>query len=112
MRPWMLFDDVAWEESERVEREWIKSLFEESTLRAIGDFIVKHRRGIPTEMCDPKAGAFNALFRMKFQDGGSAVIRFSKPGATMFPEEKIRNEAAMIRYIQDHTTIPVPFILH
>ncbi|OAA53088.1 Protein kinase-like domain protein [Cordyceps fumosorosea ARSEF 2679] len=30
----------------------------------------------------------------------------------MFPEEKVRNEVAMIRYIQDHTSIPVPFILH
>ncbi|XWX01119.1 hypothetical protein V2A60_009144 [Cordyceps javanica] len=112
MRPRMQFDDVAWEESERIESEWIKSLFEESTLRAIGDFIVKHRRGVPTEMCDPKAGAFNALFRMKFQDGGSAVIRFPKPGITMFPEEKVRNEVAVMKYIQDHTTIPVPFILH
>ena len=63
-------------------------------------------------MCDPKAGAFNALFRMKFQDGGSAVIRFPKPGITMFSEEKIRNEVAMIRYIQYHTAIPVPFIIH
>lgn len=49
---------------------------------------------------------------MKFQDGGSAVIRFPKPGVTMFPEEKIRNEVTVIKYIQDHTTIPVPFILH
>lgn len=63
-------------------------------------------------MCDLKAGAFNALFCMKFQDGGSAVIRFPKPGVTMFPEEKIRNKVAMIKYIQDHTTIPIPFILH
>lgn len=30
----------------------------------------------------------------------------------MFPEEKIRNEVAAMRYIQDHTSIPVPFILH
>lgn len=108
----MRFDDVAWEESERVESEWVKSLFEESTLCAIGDFIVKHRGGEPTELCEPKAGAFNALFRMKFQDGGSAVIRFPNPGITMFPEEKVRNEVAMIRYIQDKTAIPVPFILH
>ncbi|PWY80878.1 phosphotransferase family protein [Aspergillus sclerotioniger CBS 115572] len=49
---------------------------------------------------------------MKYADGGSAIIRFAKPGATMFPEEKIRNEVAAIRYIQDHTSIPVPFILH
>lgn len=51
-------------------------------------------------------------FRMKFEDGGSAIIRFPKPGVTMFLEEKIRNEVAIIRYIQQHTTIPVPFILH
>lgn len=73
---------------------------------------MKHWRGIPTEMCDPKAGTFNALFRMKSQDGGEAVIRFPKPGVTMFPEEKIRNEVAMIKYIQDRAGIPVPFILH
>ena len=49
---------------------------------------------------------------MKFQDGGSAIIRFPKPGATMFPEEKVRNEVAAIRYIQEHTSVPVPSILH
>lgn len=108
----MPFDDVSWEESENIESAWVKSILEETTLRAIGDFIVKHRQGIPVEMCDPKAGAFNVLFRMKFRDGGSAVIRFPKPGCTMFPEEKIRNEVATIRYIQDNTSIPVPFILH
>lgn len=30
----------------------------------------------------------------------------------MFSEEKVRNEVAVIRYIREHTTIPVPFILH
>jgi hypothetical protein len=49
---------------------------------------------------------------MKFKDGGSAIIRFAKPGVNMFPEEKVRNEVAAIRYIHEHTTIPVPFILH
>ncbi|KAK2608995.1 hypothetical protein QQS21_002475 [Conoideocrella luteorostrata] len=63
-------------------------------------------------MCDPKAGAFNINFRMKFQDGGSAVIRFPKPGCPMFPEEKIQNEVAAIKFIQDNTSIPVTFILH
>lgn len=84
---------------------------EESALRAIGHFIVKRRRGAPVDLCDPKAGDFNVIFRMKFADGGSAVIRFSKPGATTFPEEKIRNEVATIRYIRDHTSTPGPFIL-
>lgn len=30
----------------------------------------------------------------------------------MFPEEKVRNEVAIMRYIQTYTSIPVPFILH
>lgn len=105
-------DDVAWEEGDRIERVWRHSLFEESTLRTIGDFVAKHRQGVPTELCQPKAGGFNALFRMKFSDGGSAVIRFTRPGSTMFPEEKIKQEVATMRFIQDNTAIPVPFVLH
>jgi hypothetical protein len=30
----------------------------------------------------------------------------------MFPEEKVRNEVAVMRYIQDQTSIPIPFIFH
>jgi hypothetical protein len=105
-------DDVAWEESDRMEREWRERLLEDSTQLAIGKFIAKYRQGVPKEVGALKAGAFNALFRLKFLDGGSAVIRFAKPGRTMFPEEKIRNEVATMRYIQDHSAIPVPFVLH
>lgn len=109
---WMQGDDVAWEESDRIEREWRESLLTTPTMLAIGNFVAKHRQGVPQEIGPLKAGAFNALFRLTYLDGGSAVIRFAKPGRTMFPEEKIRNEVATIRYIQDHTAIPVPFILH
>lgn len=108
----MCFDDVAWERSEAIQDAWVHELFKEETLMAIGEFILKHRRGVPVELCDPKAGAFNVSFRMKFKDGGSAIIRFPKLGATMFPDEKVRNEVDIIRYIHQHTTIPVPFVLH
>lgn len=109
---WMQGDDVAWEESDRIEREWREGLLEPATQLAIGNFIAKHRQGVPKEIGPLKAGAFNALFRLTYLDGGSAVIRFAKPGRTMFPEEKIRNEVATMRYIQDRTAIPVPFVLH
>ncbi|GKZ38554.1 hypothetical protein AbraIFM66950_010836 [Aspergillus brasiliensis] len=113
MEPRMHFDDVAWEKSEDIADNWVHSLFsDEDTLQAIGHLIVKYRRGVPEELCQPRAGYFNITFRMKYLDGGSAVIRFPKPGATLFPEEKVRNEVAAIRYIQDNTSIPVPFILH
>lgn len=112
MQSRMCFDDVAWEQSETISDTWVSELFKTETWTAIGDFMIKHRRGVPTELCQPRAGAFNVSFRMKFEDGGSALIRFPKPGATMFPEEKVRNEVAVIRYIQENTSIPVPFILH
>lgn len=112
MRTRMCFDDVAWERSEDIQDAWIHKLFKEETLMAIGRFILKHRRGKAIELGDPKAGAFNVSFRMSYEDDGSAIIRFPKAGATMFPEEKVRNEVAVIRYIQDHTLIPVPFVLH
>ncbi|PYI35548.1 phosphotransferase family protein [Aspergillus indologenus CBS 114.80] len=112
MRSRMRFDDVAWEASETISDSWVAGLFQPDTLRSIGDFMIKHRSGVPTELCQPRAGTFNVSFRMKFDDGGSALIRFPKPGTTMFPEEKVRNEVATMRYIQAHTSIPVPFILH
>lgn len=110
----MHFDDVAWEKREDIADSWVDWIFtEQSTLRAIDDSIVKHWGGVPVELRDPRAGYlyFNVMFRMKFQDGGSAIIRFPKPGVTMFPGEKIRGEVAAIRYVQDHTSIPVPFIV-
>ncbi|KAJ5397769.1 hypothetical protein N7509_005882 [Penicillium cosmopolitanum] len=52
---------------------------------------------------------------MKFEDGGSASIRLLKPGATMFPQDKVtvHNKVEMIRYsIKQYTTNPVQFVLH
>ena len=68
MKARMHFDDVAWEKSENIADSWLEEICaEESTLRTIGDFIVKHRRGVPVEMSDIRAGYFNVVFRMKFQ---------------------------------------------
>ncbi|PQK17141.1 hypothetical protein BB8028_0007g03400 [Beauveria bassiana] len=68
--------------------------------------------GAPETLNDARGGGFNAVFRMKFKDGGSAVIRFTKTGASMFPEEKTKSEVATMRLIQHHTAIPIPSILH
>ncbi|KHO11709.1 hypothetical protein MAA_10653 [Metarhizium robertsii ARSEF 23] len=111
MRPRMKHDNVLLEESERIEDEWKKSLFAPDTMRAIGNFIVKHRGGLPDEVCCPKAGSFNITFGMKLKDGGPAILRFLNPGIIMFLEEKVRNEVATMRYIQDHTAIPVPLVI-
>ncbi|KAM3512052.1 hypothetical protein MY11210_004312 [Beauveria gryllotalpidicola] len=105
-------DDDAWDESDRLEKEWCENLLKPDSQQVIASFVAKHRQGIPTEVSALGAGGLNALLRVHFLDGASAVIRFAKPGKTMFPEEKIRIEVATMRYIQDHTSIPVPFVLH
>ncbi|EFY92075.1 phosphotransferase family protein [Metarhizium acridum CQMa 102] len=80
-------------------------------MRAIGDFIVKHRGGLPDELSHPRAGTFSITFRIKLKDGGSAILRFPNPGITMFPEETMQNEVATMRCIQHHTAIPVPLVM-
>jgi hypothetical protein len=108
----MPYDDVAWERSDEIFNVWKKTLYEQETLREIGSLIAKYRGGVPEELCAPIRGAFNVCIRMKFLDGGSAMIRFPCPGVAMFPEEKVHREVAVMRYLSQNTTIPVPFILH
>lgn len=112
MNPRMKFDDAAWERSDAIFDNWKTKLYEQDTMRAVGDLIKKYRGGVPKELCAPQRGAFNVTIRMEFGDGGSAIIRIPCPGVHMFPEEKTRNEVAVMRYIADNTTIPIPFVLH
>ncbi|TWU75061.1 hypothetical protein ED733_006619 [Metarhizium rileyi] len=90
MEPRMRFDDVAWEESENIESAWVKAILKEP----------------------PYVQSATSSSNTVVASRQRSMIRFPKPGCTMFPEEKIRNEVATIRYIQDNTSIPVPFVLH
>jgi hypothetical protein len=108
----MSYDYLASVRSEALYEAWIEKLFQKGVLREIGLFMKKHRGGVAEELCNPVAGAFNVCLQMKFSDGGSAIIRFPQPGNIRFPEEKIRKEVAIMRYIADKTSIPVPFVLH
>ncbi|EJP61896.1 phosphotransferase family protein [Beauveria bassiana ARSEF 2860] len=90
-------DHDALDESDRLDKEWYESLLETDTQQVISRFVAKHRKGVPTEVRALEAGGLNALLRVQFIDGASAVIRFTKPGKTMFPEEKIRIEVATTR---------------
>lgn len=101
----MHYDDPAWERSGNIAGKWVDELFaDQDKLREVGNFLVKHRPGTPMKFCDPRDGYYNIIFRMEFQDGGSAVIRFPEPGVNVFPEKKVRNEVAAIRrkYIARH----------
>ncbi|KAL9101862.1 MAG: hypothetical protein Q9163_002929 [Psora crenata] len=111
MQTRMSYDDVAWANSEDTFNEWRKKLYTEESFRAIGKLIAKHRGGVPRELYAPTRGSFNVCFRMRFEDG-SAIIRFPCPGVVMFPEEKIHNEVAIMRFLEQNTSIPVPHVIY
>jgi hypothetical protein len=113
MRLRLHYDDVASETSEEIADAWVQQLFDPEVLEPLGNFLVKHHRPDDPDIFDVLAkGAFNILFKMTYKNTSAAVIRFRQPGAIMFPEEKLRNEVAMMRYIRDKRSIPVPFIYH
>ncbi|KAJ9296157.1 hypothetical protein DTO271G3_5298 [Paecilomyces variotii] len=111
MLPQMCPDDVAWEQAEETSDNWLVQFLQLDILRPIADFILKHNRGHAIEFAILKKGSYNISLRMKYQNAAT-VIRFSQPGAVFFPEEKVANEVAVMRFLADQTSIPIPFVLH
>jgi hypothetical protein len=107
----MNYDDVVWEKSEAISDEWVRQFLEPDTLQPVGNILLRHHRpGDASVFTFLGKGAYNISFKMEYKNANTTVIRFPQPGATMFPEEKSRNEVATMRYIYDQTSVPVPFV--
>lgn len=107
------FDDAAWDHGVELLNTWERTLFDKELYYEIVRKVVKHcMSGGVLEICTPRKGAFNAFYRIRFADDTSALIRFPQPAYFQYAEEKLVAEVAAMRYISDHTTIPLPFILH
>lgn len=111
MQAQMCPDDMAWERAEETSDKWLVQFLELDILRPIADFILNHNRGIAIEFAILRKGSYNISLRLKYRNGAT-VIRLSQPGAVLFPEEKVVNEVAVMRFLADQTSIPIPFILH
>ncbi|KAJ5594933.1 uncharacterized protein N7459_001141 [Penicillium hispanicum] len=103
-------DDLAWEQAEETSDKWLAQFLELDVLRPIADFILSHNRGVATEFAILRKGSYNISLRLKYRNGAT-VIRLSQPGAVLIPEEKVVNEVAMMRFLTDQTSIPIPFVL-
>ncbi|KAE8144898.1 phosphotransferase family protein [Aspergillus avenaceus] len=104
-------DDVTWEQAEETSDNWLAQFLERSILVPIAYFILEQKRGNATEFAILKKGSYNISLRLKYENEAT-VIRLSQPGAVFFPEEKVVNEVAVMRFIADQTSVPVPFIVH
>ncbi|GAM88686.1 hypothetical protein ANO11243_067200 [Dothideomycetidae sp. 11243] len=66
--------------------------------------------GIPCRILNDnfEAGRFNALFPARYDDGTRVMVRISKPSFTLHGDEKIHREVAVLKYLRQNTSIPVP----
>ncbi|PKY00585.1 hypothetical protein P168DRAFT_299958 [Aspergillus campestris IBT 28561] len=109
----MHYDDAAWEISDKIADAWPNRIFDPVVFNQIGHFLLEHyQAGDAVQFTPLPTGAFNLALRMKFERTRDAIIQFPLPGAIMFPEEKVRNEVAVVRFIAYKSAIPVPFIIH
>ena len=102
---------MAWEQAEATADRWLVQFLEVDILRPIADFILNHNRGVATEFAILRKGSYNISLRLKYRNSAT-VIRLSQPGAVLFPEEKVMNEVAIMRFLTDQTSILLPFVLH
>ncbi|KAI1175571.1 phosphotransferase family protein [Nemania sp. FL0916] len=105
-------DDLAWEENDRQDEIWEKSLYPKEVRGAVGNLILKYRPGAAEVLHTPIKGGYNVLWRLEYKDGSSTALRVPFKASVKFPDEKTRYEAATMRYIAENTTIPVPKIYH
>lgn len=102
-------DDVAWEQAEYTSDTWLAQFLQHAILRPIGHFMLDHNGGIGTDFAILKKGSYNISLRLKDEHVAS-IIRLSQPGAIFFPEEKVANEVAVMRFLTDKTSISIPII--
>ncbi|KAK6851402.1 phosphotransferase family protein [Apiospora arundinis] len=105
-------DDLAWDKNDEEVETWERSLNKAHMYHAIADLIRRYKPGEVVELHEPIRGGYNVFYRLEYKDGSSTAMRIPCKGIVRFPEEKIRYEAATMRYISTNTSIPLPTIYH
>lgn len=96
----MCYDDVAWEQSQYVSDNWLLQFLDIDIKRPIAIFMLKHDSGRDPEFTILENGPYNVVLRMKYTYSATS-IRFPQPGTALFPEEKVENEVAVMRFMSD-----------
>lgn len=87
---------------------WIRQLAEFGA-SGVEKLASKYNSGKSCECVAMKNGSFNLCFKVIFDATREAwAVRFPIPGKVMYPEEKVRREATVLRFIEQNTRIPTP----
>ncbi|EYE96084.1 phosphotransferase family protein [Aspergillus ruber CBS 135680] len=107
----MDFDHLAEQESQRIFKKWIQHLVKNSSETLVTKLALQHRPGIPVSTTRFSHGAFNFCYQVAYEDGCRILVRFTALGRAVFRHEKVQDEVAVMRYLAENTSIPIPTIL-
>ena len=106
----VICDEIAEAKGDQEWEVWLKKVF--AALDTIGFFVAQRRQGEASGIPNVYRGSFNFCVRVTFKDEGpDAIIRFPQAGHSAFREEKVAQEVATIRILQERTTIPLPRLI-
>lgn len=107
----MDFDHLAGERSNTIFAVWLQQLCRNSPEHLAADLAKRHRPGTPSTASRYGNGAFNFCYRVTYEDRFRALVRFTALGRVTFRNEKVEDEVAVMRFLAENTSIPVPEVL-
>jgi aminoglycoside phosphotransferase (APT) family kinase protein len=107
----MDFDHLAEARETKIFTVWLQRLLRSSPEQLAASLAAKHRAGTPITASYYSNGAFNVCYRVRFEDGSYSLVRFAALGRVKFRKEKVQNEVAIMDYLAQNASIPVPQVL-
>ncbi|KKY24151.1 putative phosphotransferase enzyme family protein [Phaeomoniella chlamydospora] len=105
----MNYDSKAWNKSNVFFIGWNREL--DKNIQSIANSTISARYGVqPSEPVYLVNGAFNCCYKVRVKDF-DVLFRFPILGKSAFRYEKTNDEAAIMAYISQHTTIPTPKVI-
>src|SRR5947209_18585396 len=106
-----LIDEIAEAKGEAEWISWKDKVID--SIDVIAEFVARCRKGGDAEqIVHYYRGSFNICIHISFKDAGpDAIIRFAKAGVTAFRDEKVEKEVQVMKFISQHTKIPLPRLI-
>ncbi|KAJ8129101.1 hypothetical protein O1611_g4530 [Lasiodiplodia mahajangana] len=107
----MDWDELAEEQCQRIFRAWLQSLAQKwpDLLTQIASQCRPDAR--VTEVSRFTTGAYNLCRIVTFDNGERLLVRFPILGRSHFRSEKVEDEIFVMRYLAEHTRVPVPTVI-
>ncbi|KAF3490771.1 phosphotransferase family protein [Arthroderma uncinatum] len=104
-------DNEACRQNDTMFIVWTRHLEKYKTDELAARLAFKHLSREPVDAMYHSQGSFNRCYRVKLRDGPDVLVRFPPLGRSMFRQEKLEDDIAVMEYIASNTSIPIPRVL-